>query len=118
VVKQFNIDTIEERLKIYRYLLYRYTTKIKMGSTIYKYDTINPFGLGICFYLKRQTNVNFEDLEEMKEVFNTKNTQNGLLGTVGDLRIRKQFILEVINVTLLKIKNNNNQLKTRKDETN
>ena len=105
MIKQhFNIDTLEERLVLYRYLKYRYTTRLHQIVLPYKIKVTNPYELGLCFYLKYKTTVSFQDLPEMVEVYNSKHVKGSLIGPAGNLQIRINFLNEVIKLTKSKIR--------------
>ena len=100
----FKIDTVEERLLLYRYLKYRYTLRGKSSHLPYKLDVIDPFSLGICFYLSHRTTVKFEDLPEMVEEYKKIKKTGVLLAPAGHIPERVKFINNVINN--IKIKTN------------
>jgi len=109
MVTKFQIDTVEERLKVYTWLQYRYVCRrhaiiLNKGNILYKIDVINPFSLGICFYLKRTTNIKFEDLPEMYSLYKTKVKGEELLYPKGNLNKRILFIKETIKKTKANIK--------------
>lgn len=104
MVTNFKIETVEERLVVYRWLVQRYIARNKTGMRIYKIRCIDPFSLGICFYLKRTTNIKFEDLPEMYNHYHSKVNNEELLFPKGDLPNRIVFLKEVVLITKNKCK--------------
>ena len=95
--QSFKIDTVKERLIFYRYLKVRYTVRNKSSHLPYKIDVIDPFSLGLCFYLSHKTTVKFEDLPEMVEEYNKIEREGVLIAPAGDIPARIKFLNNIIN---------------------
>ena len=101
--RNFKITTIEDRLILYKYVLNNYIIHSKVIKVPYKTDKINPYRLGICFYLKRTVNVVIEELPEMMEVYSTYAKTGSFIAPAGDIEKRIKFLKEVITLTKLKL---------------
>ena len=105
MVKTFKIDTVEDRLILYRWLLQRYTTRYKQyvkqkGFYRYTFNVTDNFSLGICFYLKRKTNITIEQLPELHYLYRLECTDGVLIAPRGELLPRIKILKEVIEFTI------------------
>lgn len=105
MVKTFKVDTVKDRLILYRWLLQRYMNRYKQyvkQKGFYKYtnNITDSYSLGICFYLKRKTNITIEQLHELHYLYRLECTDGVLIAPRGELLPRIKFLEKVIKFTI------------------